>query len=161
VTRRRSGFLALLAAAFLAVAPEAHADREYAVDGISVARATSVVAGVPGGGFSGDGGPAVDARLDDPESVAALPDGGYLIADSDNNRIRRVSPGGIITTVAGGGLGDAGCSATRSFVAGPTTVAATANGLVTLTDRGVRQVAGGVLSTVTDGDPFAPSDAEP
>ena len=53
-------------------------------------------------GLSGDGGPAVDAQLDRPRGVTSLPGGGYLIADTFNDRIRRVDAGGTITTVATG-----------------------------------------------------------
>ena len=61
------------------------------------------------GGFGGDGGPAHLGLLDGPTDVAAEPDGGYLIADTANNRVRRVWPDGTITTVAGGDFGHAGC----------------------------------------------------
>jgi hypothetical protein len=50
-------------------------------------------------GVTGDGGPAVDAQLSGPASVLGEPDGGYLIADEDANRIRRVDATGMITTV--------------------------------------------------------------
>lgn len=53
------------------------------------------------GGYSGDGGPATAARLCGPADVAALPEGGFLIADVGNSVIRRVAPDGTITTVAG------------------------------------------------------------
>ena len=55
-----------------------------------------------GGGFSGDNGPATQAQLYYPQKVAFSPDGSYYIADYGNKRIRKVSPDGIITTVAGG-----------------------------------------------------------
>lgn len=61
------------------------------------------VAGVGTAGFSGDGGPATEAQLDAPSGVAAMPDGSVLIADAGNNRVRRVSRDGVITTVAGNG----------------------------------------------------------
>jgi sugar lactone lactonase YvrE len=63
------------------------------------------VAGTGEEGFSGDGGPATAARLDRPRFVIPTPDGGLLVADTDNHRIRRVDPAGVITTVAGTGVG--------------------------------------------------------
>jgi glucose/arabinose dehydrogenase len=63
----------------------------------------TVVAGDGRSGFSGDGGPAVDAKLDLSYGggLAFAPDGTLYIADSGNWRVRAVSPAGIITTVAG------------------------------------------------------------
>src|SRR3981081_4367064 len=52
-------------------------------------------------GATGDGGPATAAKLNFPEGLAATADGGYLITDAFNHAIRRVSPTGTITTVAG------------------------------------------------------------
>jgi hypothetical protein len=63
----------------------------------------STVAGNGVRGFGGDGGPAVQAELNGPHNLAVLPDGGFLIADALNNRVRRVWPDGTITTVAGTG----------------------------------------------------------
>ena len=57
-----------------------------------------------GSGFSGDNSPATEAQLDTPDGVAIAPDGDVIIADSHNDRIRRVDhPTGIITTIAGSG----------------------------------------------------------
>ncbi len=57
----------------------------------------------------GDGGPATSASLYYPRSVAIVTDGNLLIADTGNHKIRKFSPGGAITTLAGTGLaGDAG-----------------------------------------------------
>ena len=58
-----------------------------------------------GWGFSGDGGPALAARITFPDGVAVGSDGNLFIADLNNHRIRRVGPDGIITTVAGTGHG--------------------------------------------------------
>lgn len=62
-------------------------------------------------GYGGDGGPAIDARIAQPYGQAADPAGRIVydklgnlyIADSENNRIRKVDTAGIITTVAGTG----------------------------------------------------------
>lgn len=62
---------------------------------------TLVGTGVPG--FSGDGGPAALAQINHPRGLALSPDGSLYFADWFNNRIRRISPDGFITTVAGGG----------------------------------------------------------
>ncbi|WP_445149919.1 hypothetical protein [Baekduia sp. Peel2402] len=106
-------------------------------------------------GFSGDGSSALGARLTAPSKVAALPGGGYLIADTGNNRIRRVSAGGVIDTVAGsatvGFAGDGG-PATAAGLAAPEGVAPTAAGGILIADTGderVRAVApDGTISTL-------------
>ena len=56
-------------------------------------------------GFSGDGGPAVDAQLQEPERVAADSNGNIYITDAGNGRVRMVDREGTIRTVAGGGAG--------------------------------------------------------
>src|SRR5262249_4910657 len=54
-------------------------------------------------GFSGDGGPATSASLQYPAGIAVDSAGNLYIADSSNNRVRKVDTVGIITTVAGNG----------------------------------------------------------
>jgi len=61
------------------------------------------VAGTGERGYSGDGGPAIEARLNTPSDVAVAADGTIYIADTMNHVIRKISPDGIITTVAGTG----------------------------------------------------------
>ena len=51
----------------------------------------------------GDGGPATAADIGSPTGIAATPDGGFLIADGFQSNVRRVSPAGTITMVAGTG----------------------------------------------------------
>jgi len=106
-------------------------------------------------GDAGDGGPAVDARLDTPTGLALGFDGALLIADTGNNRIRRVGADGTITTLAG--TGDAGYAgdgnpAATALLNGPRCLAVDARGTVyvadTLNDR-VRQIdASGIISTL-------------
>src|SRR5579884_528379 len=74
--------------------------RRVAPDGIIT---TVVGDGTGDYGFRGDGGPAKQALLNYPSDVAFDAEGNLYIADEDNNRIRKVSPAGIITTVAGSG----------------------------------------------------------
>jgi len=62
-----------------------------------------VFAGTGRAGFSGDGGQAVHAELNQPSAMAVGPDGSVYVADRGNNRIRRISRNGVITTVAGNG----------------------------------------------------------
>jgi DNA-binding beta-propeller fold protein YncE len=68
------------------------------------------VAGTGEAGFSGDGGPAREARLNGPKHIAVDGDGGVLIADTENHVVRRYSPkDGTIRRVAGTGrMGAAG-----------------------------------------------------
>ncbi len=86
----------------------------------------------------GDGGPAGVAPLDFPTGVAATPDGGFLVSDQYANRIRRVSPLGIITTVAGTGRegfsGDGG-PATAARIDHPSGVAALPDGAIAIADQ--------------------------
>ncbi|MGH9039878.1 MAG: hypothetical protein ACRDZ3_06570 [Acidimicrobiia bacterium] len=78
--------------------PKAHRIRRVDPAGI-----ISTYAGTGRSGFSGDGGPAEQAQLDFPRGVGADAAGNVFIADSLNQRIRRVDPTGVITTVAGRG----------------------------------------------------------
>jgi sugar lactone lactonase YvrE len=63
-----------------------------------------VIAGSTGSGFAGDGGPAVNAYLNNPKGFKIAANGDIYIADTNNHRIRKVSAQtGIISTVAGTG----------------------------------------------------------
>lgn len=61
----------------------------------------STVAGTGAQDFSGDGGPATAAELDNPHNVAVDGSGNLYLADTDNDRIRRVDTAGTISTVLG------------------------------------------------------------
>jgi sugar lactone lactonase YvrE len=115
----------------------------------------TTVAGNGAAGFAGDGGRATDAEFQAPDRVAIEPDGGFLIADAGNHRVRRVSPGGTITTVAGtgsvGSSGDGG-QATDAQLGGPIGVAVTPDGgflIAELLTSRVRRVSPtGTITTV-------------
>lgn len=64
----------------------------------------TTVAGTGTPGFAGDGGPATEAQLSAPTGVWPLPDGGFVIADSQNHRIRLVDADGVVSTLAGTGV---------------------------------------------------------
>ena len=72
----------------------------------------TLVAGNSRPGFSGDGGPALQAQLNSPQGLALDKAGNLYIADSKNNRVRMVNPSGIIFTFAGTGASSAGGSGT-------------------------------------------------
>jgi sugar lactone lactonase YvrE len=82
-------------------------------------------------GFEGDGGPGASARLSGPVGVAVGADGSVYVADSNNQRVRRIDSAGVITTVAGIGVlgsdGDGG-PAIEASLADPQSVAIDAGG---------------------------------
>jgi hypothetical protein len=85
---------------------------------------TTVVGAGGRPGFSGDGGPAAMARLQNPIGLAFDAAGAFFFTDADNLRVRKVDAARIISTVAGGGhpaagLGDGG-PATAARLVGPT-----------------------------------------
>lgn len=61
------------------------------------------VAGTGKRGYSGDGGPAKEATFDGPKGIAVGPDNCIYIADTENQAIRKIDGGGIITSIAGTG----------------------------------------------------------
>jgi uncharacterized protein (TIGR03437 family) len=88
-------------------------------------------------GYSGDNGPATQASLDDPTGIA-LDSKGYLyICDTLNDRIRKISPDGIITTIAGLGIpgfyGDGG-PATGALLSFPRGIIVDSSGKVYVSD---------------------------
>ena len=106
-------------------------------------------------GWCGDGTKAVTAKLRAPESVAALADGGFLIADSGNSVIRKVDPAGVISTVAGVGFAGSGSPdgrAENSALSSPGGVAVLPQGGYLIADTGnhlVREVhPNGRISTI-------------
>lgn len=112
----------------------------------------STVAGTGTAGFSGDDGPATAAEIRTPTAVAATADGGYVFSDQGNSRVRRVSPSGVITTIAGNGTagfgGDDG-PATSAMLNAPNGLAEMPDGSILIADSNnnrVRRVSPGASS---------------
>ena len=106
-------------------------------------------------GFSGDGGPAIDAGVNFPQGLATDRIGNLYIADFGNNRIRKVDTSGIIHTIAGNGLaaysGDGG-PATLASINGPAAIAIDKAGDFYFIDAGnnrIRKIdTAGVITTI-------------
>jgi sugar lactone lactonase YvrE len=105
-------------------------------------------------GFTGDGGLATQAELSYPNSVAVDAAGNVYIADTSNNRIRKVDINGIITTIGGTGTygysGDGG-PATKAMLRNPSGLAVDAAGNVYIADaeKRVRRVdTNGTIKTI-------------
>jgi sugar lactone lactonase YvrE len=120
----------------------------------------TTVAGNSTGGYSGDGGAAINASLNEPFGMAVDVSGNLFIADSNNERIRKVDTNGIITTVAGNGYtkfdqgaysGDGG-AATNASLNSPLGVAVDVCGNLFIADTDnnrIREVnTNGIITTV-------------
>ena len=98
----------------------------------------TTVAGIGRSGYSGDGGLATSAMLNNPSGVAVDGSGNLYIADSGNLRIRKVDTMGTITTVAGTGVrgysGDGGLG-TSAMLNDPSVVAVDGSGDLYIADR--------------------------
>jgi sugar lactone lactonase YvrE len=111
-----------------------HRIRRIGLDGT-----VTTVAGAGVGGFSGDGGPAVAAQLNFPRAIGVAADGTLYIADTGNNRVRRVTPDGTITTIAGTGVADVNTDvlpADQSILSSPAGIALDPGGRVVIADTG-------------------------
>lgn len=119
---------------------------------------TGIIITIAGNGtanFSGDGGLATTAQLNNPTGVAVDVSGNVYIADQGNNRIRKVNTSGNINTVAGNGTfgysGD-GASATAAELSYPTGIALDTAGNIFIADtysEAIRKVnTSGIISTI-------------
>ena len=110
-------------------------------------------------GFSGDGSPATSAALNDPWGLAVDVSGNVFIADAGNERIRKISAGGMISTYAGGGisgLGDGG-PATAADLGNPWGLVVDSSGnlfMAEVNNSRIRKVnPGGIITTIAGGGP--------
>jgi uncharacterized protein (TIGR03437 family) len=144
-----------------AVALDANGNRYIADSGNHVVRkvasngAISTIAGAGVAGFGGDGSSAASAQLNTPTGVAVDKSGNIYIADSGNNRVRKIASNGAISTFAGtgsAGFGGEGGAATSAQLYNPVAVAVDASGNLYIADLGndrVRKVsASGAITTV-------------
>jgi sugar lactone lactonase YvrE len=112
------------------------------------------VAGGDSPGYSGDGGPAQAALLRDPEGIA-IHNSDVYVADTDNQRVRKINGAGVITTVAGSGIkgysGDNGES-TSAQLTSPGDVGVDETGRLFIADTGNNHIrvvtVGGLIMTV-------------
>ena len=122
---------------------------------ISPTGVITTIAGTGEAGFSGDGGPATAAQLNYPTSIVVDAAGNVFFSDWANNRIRKISTSGIITTVAGNGnygfSGDGG-QATSAMLNGAYGIAIDASNVLYIADwnnHRIRKVApDGIITTI-------------
>jgi hypothetical protein len=112
----------------------------------------STIVGTGAHGFSGDGGAATAAMLNHPSGLAFDGSGNLYICDNGNFRIRKVTPSGTITTVAGNGTyayGGDGGAATAAQLEAPWGIAVDASGVIYVTeDKRVRKIStSGIITT--------------
>ncbi len=115
----------------------------------------STAAGTGVSGFSGDGGPATDAKFANAEGVFVDSGGNLFIVDRNNRRVRKVTPGGTVSTVAGNGnfdsAGDGG-PATSASLNNPVAVTGNASGDLFIVERFGRRIrkvdSAGTITTV-------------
>jgi len=116
-------------------------------------------------GFSGDGGLATQAQINDVVGLAADAQGNIYLADQNNNRVRKVTANGIISTIAGsgtGGFSGDGALAVQASLNGPSGVCVSPTGDIYVNDVGnyrVRKIAAatGIITTVAGSGSSTPS----
>lgn len=133
-----------------------HRIRRIAVDGT-----IHTIAGNGSAGFSGDGGPALDAALNFPTGLAIDGQGRVFIADTQNHRVRMIAPDGTISTIAGGSVGafaGDGGPAVDALLRSPGGIAVDLSGNLYVADTGnvrVRRIdSHGVITTIAGNGSF-------
>ncbi len=128
---------------------------------VSTGGVITTIAGTGTAGVMGDGGPATNAQLNFPKSLAVDRVGNVYVADSENNRIRKIATNGVMTTLAGNGIydfGGDGGPATNASLQAPSGVAVDQAGNVYIADRynnRIRKVdLSGIITTVAGNGDF-------
>ncbi len=96
---------------------------------VSAAGMIVTVGGSGAAGFSGDGGPAVSAAFSAPQGVAVDSSQNVYVADTGNNRVRRIAASGVVTTFAGTGVAAASGDGAAAVSAGLSAVSVALDGL--------------------------------
>ncbi len=133
-------------------------ERNHRVRKVSPQGVITTVAGLGNSGYAGDGGLATDARLNAPRAVTVDRFGYVYIAEAGNHTIRRITPSGFISTIAGDGTagyrGDGGV-ASSARLREPSALAINEKGELFVADKGngaVRKIlAPGLISTEVEG----------
>lgn len=126
--------------------------------GASFLRTITTVAGIPGeSGYTGDGGPAIEAKIGGPYGLAVASDGSIYVPVLSGPAVRKISPDGIITKVAGGqfGTGGDGGPATAAALMSPRDLAIGPDGSIYIVDNGAHNVRrvdpAGIITTFAGG----------
>jgi RHS repeat-associated protein len=141
----------------------------------SIGSTVTTIVGTGTQGYSGDNGPALQAEINQPHGIVVAPDGTVYLADDEDNVIRRVTPDGIIKTIAGTGTagfsGDGGPASLAMFTA-PMGLALGPDGTLYIADAdnhrvraispdgNIRTIAGGGTKPPTASDVVAANEAE-
>jgi PKD repeat protein len=130
---------------------------------ISPSRVVTTLAGAPGvsGSANGSGGAA---RFDDPTGLAVDSAGNVYVGDTQNDSIRKITPDGVVTTLAGGAFGTNDGTGSAAGFYEPHGVAVDANGNVYVADYGngsIRKITpAGVVTTLAGGGAFGSMDGQ-
>ena len=136
---------------------------------ISASGVITTVAGTGVAGYSGDGGPATKAMFKNPQGLAADADGNVYIADTGNNRIRKLLPDGTILSIVGNGnasfYGDDGNGNSASLHA-PEGLYSAGGGYIYIADTGNQRIRlllpdGAIITVAGNGTPGPAGDGGP
>ncbi len=140
----------------------------YIADGINHIRKVdtngiiTTIAGNGNGAFAGDGGPALQAQFSGPNSLALDSAGNIYFSDVYNKRVRRISTGGLVTTVAGGGTGapfvDGGPATSAAFT--PAGLSVDGQGSLFIADYYdglITEVSNGTITSVAGNSHLSPT----
>lgn len=115
---------------------------------------SSILAGASGQAGTADGA-GTFARFNQPVDIVRLPDGSFAVSDLGNDRIRRVTPSGSVTTLAGSSRGFRDGATESALFAGPSGLAVDGLGNLYVSDRfnhRIRKITPDGLTVTVAGD---------